>query len=518
MSREIFYEISPADFFYRNRDIAGFSNPARAMYSAVRELIENSLDASELYGYPPDIYVRVTMDDNATSENGNVYAVHVEDNGSGIPARHIPSAFGQVFYGSKYKLRQSRGTFGLGGTMAILYGQITTNSPVKVISSTGEKYIHEYELMIDIQRNRPVVLGHKSYKNENGWHGTIIEVKIEGDYPRAMSKILEYLKQTAIVAPYANLTFVDPKGRLYRFERVTEEMPKPPSETKPHPYGSDVETIKRMISTTPCKDMLSFMITHFHKVGKITAEKFLNFAGISPRKRPKTLTNNDIVELVKAMKEYKGFRSPSADCLSPLGENLLKAGILKELKPEFISVKQRPPSVYSGYPFIVEVAIAYGGEIPKTGDILLYRFANRIPLLYDEASDVSWKVVHTLINWKHYNVDVQNAPLAVFTHICSTKIPYRSVGKEFIADIPEIEREILGGLRDAARELSAYLTRRRAIEMEKKRIDIFEKFLPKIAKFSTELAKEKEIPDVKILLKKVVKYGSEEEIHESQEE
>jgi DNA topoisomerase-6 subunit B len=210
------------------------------------------------------------------------------------------------------------------------------------------------------------------------------------------------------------------------------------------------------------------------------------------------------------MKEYDGFRSPSADCLSPLVENLLRAGIQKELSPEFVSVRQRPPSVYSGYPFIVEVAIAYGGGIPKTGDILLYRFANRIPLLYDEASDVSWKVVHQLINWKHYNVDVQNMPIAVFTHICSTKIPYRSVGKEFIADIPEIEREILAGLREAARELSSYLTKRKAIEMEKKRIDVFEKFLPKIAKFSTELAEEKQVPDVKPLLKKVMKYGAEE--------
>lgn len=427
MSREVFYEISPADFFYRNRDIAGFSNPARAVYSAVRELIENSLDASEVYGFPPDIFVRVTAEDEKSSEGTETYTIRVEDNGSGVPARYIPSAFGQVFYGSKYKLRQSRGTFGLGGTMAILYGQITTNSPVKVISSTGDRAIHEYELMIDIQRNRPIVLKHKSYKNEDSWHGTIIEVKIEGDYPRAMPKILEYLKQTAIVAPYANLTFVDPKGRLYRFERITEEMPKPPTETKPHPYGSDVETIKRIISTTECRDMLSFMITHFHKIGRITAERFLEFANISKKKKPRSLTNDDIVRLVKAMKEFKGFRAPSASCLSPLGENLLRVGIQKELNPEFISVKQRNPSVYSGYPFIVEVAIAYGGGVPRTGGIVLYRFANRIPLLYDEASDVSWKVVHTMINWKHYNVDPQDPRIAVFTHICSTKIPYLSL-------------------------------------------------------------------------------------------
>ncbi|RLI03856.1 DNA topoisomerase VI subunit B [Candidatus Bathyarchaeota archaeon] len=510
IAKEDFYEISPADFFYRNRDIAGFSNPVRAIYSAIREFVENSLDASELHGHLPDIYVRVSIDEESKgSRDANVYVLHVEDNGSGVPPQHVPSAFGQVFYGSKYRLRQSRGTFGLGGTMAILYGQITTNSPVKVISSTGKHSIHEYVLMIDIQRNRPIILKHKTYKNENHWHGTVIEVKIEGDYSRAASKILEYFKQTAIVAPYANITFVDVKGRLYRFERVVSELPKPPMETKPHPYGSDVETIKRMIAATRCRDMLSFMMLHFHRIGKTTAKKFLEFAGIPEKRKPKSLSNDEIVRLVKAMKEFNGFRAPSADCLSPLGENLLRAGIQKELNPEFVSVKQRKPSVYSGYPFIVEVAVAYGGNIPVTGDVILYRFANRIPLLYDEASDVSWKVVHNLINWRHYKIDIQNSPIAVFTHICSTKIPYRSVGKEFIADIPEIEREILGGLREALRDLSAYLTRRRAIEMEKKRFDIFEKYLPKIAKFSAELAGSKNVPDVKPLLKKVVKYGTE---------
>ena len=510
LSREQFYEISPADFFYRNRDIAGFSNPARALYSAIRELVENSLDAGELVRQPPDIYVRLTCDGEKGEEGANICTLRVEDNGSGVPARHIPQAFGQVFYGSKYRLRQTRGTFGLGGTMAILYGQITTNSPVRVVSSADGKRIHDYTLMIDIRNNRPIVLKHQVFSNHDGWRGTIIETKLEGDYSRAMPKILEYFRQTAIVAPYANLTFVDPKGRLYRFERVTENMPKPPEETKPHPYGIDVETMKRIIASTQCRDMVSFLREHFHKIGRITALKFLEFAGIPPRRRPKRLSNDEIVRLVKAMKKFNGFRAPSADCLSPLGVELFKAGIVKELKPEFVSVKQRPPSVYSGYPFIVEVAVAYGGGIPRTGDILLYRFANRIPLLYDEASDVSWKVVHQLMNWRYYKVDPSTDPVAVFVHVCSTKIPYRSVGKEFIADVPEIEREILNGLREAARELSLFLSRKIAVQKEKQRLDIFEKYLPKIARFSAELAGKKP-PDIKPLLRSVVKYGFEEE-------
>ncbi len=509
MSREEFYEVSPADFFYRNKDIAGFSNPARALYSTVRELVENAFDACELYRIPPEIFVRISYEDSETSEGVGVYVVRVVDNGSGIPARHIPNSFAQVFYGSKYRLRQSRGTFGLGGTMAILYGQITTNNAVHVLSSTGTPAIHHYELMIDIQRNRPLILKHKTYRNERKWHGTVIELSMDGDYLRAGPKILEYFKQTAVVTPYANLTFIDPKGRMYRFERITSELPPPPTETKPHPYGSDVETVKRMASTTTCKNMRCFMTTHFHRVGPRIAERFLESADILPTRRPTKLSNEEVVKLVRQMKQFSDFRPPTADCLSPLGENLLRAGITKELNPEFVSVKPRNPSVYSGYPFIVEVGVAYGGEIPRTGDISLYRFANRIPLLYDEASDVSWDAAHNEVNWKHYRVDISDAPLAVFVHICSTKIPYRSVGKEFIADIPEIKREIVNGVRDAARELSIFLSRRQAIEVEKRRLDIFEKFLPKIAKFSSEIAERKEPPDIGHLLKSVMKYGPE---------
>ncbi|NIR86595.1 DNA topoisomerase VI subunit B, partial [Candidatus Bathyarchaeota archaeon] len=283
------------------------------------------------------------------------------------------------------------------------------------------------------------------------WHGSAVEYSLEGDYFRAMPKILEYLKQTAMVTPYANITFVDPKGRLYRFTRVTTEMPPPPEETLPHPYGVDVETIQRLAKITNYRNMLDFMQKHFHRVGERTAQQFLKFAGISEKKDPRKLKPQQIVRLVRMMKKFDGFMRPDASCLSPLGEELLKAGILKELKPDFIAVCQRSPSAYAGHPFIVETAIAYGGEIPKEDDILVYRFANRIPLLYDEASDVTVRVIKS-INWRTYKVSA-DMPIAIVVHLCSTKVPYKTVGKEFIADRPEVKREILNGIREAARKL-----------------------------------------------------------------
>jgi DNA topoisomerase-6 subunit B len=508
VTKEVFEEISPADFFYRNRDIAGFTNPSRALYSTVRELVENSLDACEIHGILPEIYLRISQE-SEPSEGATTYRIRIEDNGSGLPHNVIPSAFGQVLFGSKYKLRQTRGTFGLGGKMAILYGQITTHSKTLVISSTGDSKIYEYTLMIDIQQNKPIILDKKTYPNELRWHGTILEFSTEGDYTRAMPKILEYLKQTAIVAPYANITFVDPRGRFYKFIRATKTMPKPPSETAPHPHGVDVETLKRLLQITKAKTLIAFMKTHFQRIGTTTAKRFLEYAGMSPKASPSKLSPEDIVKLANAMKNYNDFLPPDAGCLSPLGEELLKAGIKKELNPEFVAVHQRKPAAYSGFPFIVEVGIAYGGKIPATGNIILYRFANKIPLLFDEASDVSWKVVNTMIDWKRYKV-THESPIAVFVHLCSTKIPYKTVGKEFIADRPEVEHEILNALREVGRRLSLFLSRKEHLEKERKRLDVFSKYLPKIATFSTKLSKKEKEPNIEPLLNKVKKYGFEE--------
>ncbi len=506
---EVFQEISPADFFYRNRDIAGFTNPSRAIYTTLRELVENSLDACEVSGIPPDIYIRISYQTEPV-EGPGVYNVRIEDNGLGLPEDVIPSAFGQVLFGSKYKLRQTRGTFGLGGKMAILYGQITTHSAVRVISSVKRNKIYEYHLMMDIQKNRPLVLKRKVHRNKDKWHGTILEFSTEADYTHAMSKILDYLKQTATVAPYANITFVDPRGRLYKYDRATTTMSKAPMETTPHPHGVDVETLKRLIEVTKSKNMLDFMKKNFQRVGKTIAKKFLEYAGINPKKTPKKLLPNEIVKLVVAMKNFDEFLPPDASCLSPLGENLLKTGIVKEFNPEFVEVHQRKPAAYSGFPFIVEVGVACGGAIPNTGKPMLFRFANKIPLLFDEASDVSYKVVNDLIDWRHYKV-YPDTPLAVFVHLCSTKIPYKTVGKEFIADRPEVEREIQNAIREVARRLSMFLSKKASREKDKKRLDIFSKYLPKIASFSTKLAHKKKMPNIDPLLRSVLKYETEED-------
>ncbi len=499
---ERFAELSPTEFFYRNREIAGFTNPSRALYSAFRELLENSLDACELHKILPDIYISIMLEEKRGSNVG-VYRMRAQDNGSGVPEKEALKAFGSVFYGSKYVLRQSRGTFGLGGTLALLYGQITTQKPIRVTSSTGGERIYSYRFLIDIEKNKPKVLERRRFENQGGWRGTIVEFSLVGNYTRMSRKIAAYMKQTAVAAPYAELKLVDPYGRLYFFRRTVEEVPDPPKEVKSHPHGIDVESLRKTIrQIVPETTLLEFLMNNFHRVGEKTARRFLRHAGLEEDRRLAELTVEDVVEIAKAMQSFEGFLPPSPDILSPIGEEFLLEGIRKEYQPEFLEVITRPSSSYLGHSFILEAGLAYGGRVPgERGEVRLNRYANKIPLLFDEGSDVSLKVIQD-INWSYYKRPA-DGPLAFFIHICSTKIPFRSLGKEFIADVPEVEREVRASVRALLRNLSKYTRRRERYRRLERRVSAYYKFLPMIAEFSSKLAEKEEIPDVEGLVRRV---------------
>jgi DNA topoisomerase-6 subunit B len=600
--KEAFSQISPSEFFYRNRDLAGFSNPTRSLYTAVREFVENALDACDQQGILPDVQLIIKPID-AEKPDPKHYILTVRDNGPGMESKQIPLAFGTVLYGSKFGLKQARGMFGLGATMAILYGQITTNKPVTVASSVDGKTQHEYVMMLDIQKNKPVIVKHST--KDMSKKGLSVSIVLEGDYSKAGSKIRDYVYQTSLITPYATITFDDPKGEKFHYKRIVDTMPPPPTIIKPHPHGVDVETIRRMIvdthyqiptldntmiekvrkelglskknlnfdgimakaekkwsslsrpvrvivalmsflkmdfekimkiriddvdlvhkhltywdfgesksviidmpksspyykqlaNTVQGESVVAFLTKRFQRVGQATALKFTEFAGLKPEKRIGSLSNEELVQLSDSLQKYEEFLSPDPSCLAPLGEEPLKKGMAKFFQPDFLDVVQRSASAYSGFPFIIEMGIAYGGQIPA-GKITVYRFANRIPLLYDEGSDVVLQVVNET-DWSRYKVK-NDAPLVIVSHICSTRIPYKTVGKENVADRPEIEKELRLALQFLSRKLSAYMSKRGLAEIEKKRTNLYQKYLPLISQFATELAGKNKEPDYKKLIK-----------------
>ncbi|MDG6928783.1 MAG: DNA topoisomerase VI subunit B [Nitrososphaerota archaeon] len=496
--KTVFTEISPSEFFYRNRDLAGFSNPSRALYSAIREIVENSLDSCELHSILPELYVRVSYaPGEEDKQEPKRYELVAIDNGSGIEKEQIPRAFGRIFYGSKYKLRQARGMFGMGGTMSVLYAQITTSKPVEITSCADGETYHRYLMLIDIEKNVPSIIKREE-GGSNGWRGTKVKLQLVGDYFRSAAKIADYFRNTALVTPYANIAFVDPNGRLLHFRRGTDEMPEPPKETLPHPHGIDVEAVKRLIRNWKGGPVSKFMTQTFHRVGGKTALDFLAYASVPPGQDPTRFGNDELVRFTEALHGYDKFLPPDGRCLSPLDEQIFTAGIVKELSPEFYSVVVREPAAYSGFPFIVEVGLAYGGKSNQPGMKLL-RFANRIPLLYDEGSDVSFKVLTEEIDLRRYKVP-QEAPLVMITHICSTKVPYKTVGKEYIADRPEIEKELRNAMREALRKLQVYLSKKGSMEKQRKKMNIYSKYMPMIARFSANLIGTDKLPDYNKLI------------------
>ena len=488
LTPERYESISPSEFFFKNKEIAGFQNPTRALYQTVREFVENAFDATDTHLILPTICISIQalkdplLEKTGEKEETGKYMVTVEDNGIGVPPHVIPEAFGRVFFSSKYVIRQTRGMYGLGAKMAILYGQTTVGQPVVVYSSTkNSKYVYVRKLMIDIKKNKPQIMEAAQWKKKGKWHGARVSISLEGDWGRAKSRIIEYILRTAIISPYAEIVFEDPEGSILYIPRKTDKMPKPPTETKPHPQGVDIEQLKMLAKATRSNSVITFLTREFQVIGGKTAEEFariLESRGIDSNKSPKKLTGKEFEIIYREMKRYK-FRAPSAVHLSPIGGDLITIGLKSMYEPEFASAITRRPSAYAGHAFIVEAGIAYGGKIPSSPQPILLRYANKIPLLYDEGADVSRKVVDS-INWKLYKVDFP-APLVVLVHVASTKIPYKGVGKESISDVPEIESEIRNAVQDLARRLRVYLGKKHREYEVRRRITSIAKYLPEIA-------------------------------------
>ena len=601
MSSESFSQISPSEFFYRNRDLAGFSTPTRSLYTSVREFVENSLDACDHGGILPNVSLYISAVDSERNDPKQ-YVLRVDDNGPGMPAKNIPLAFGTVLYGSKFGLKQARGMFGLGATMAILYGQITTNKPVHVESSPDGQTSDVFDIRLDIQKNKPVIESHKTAPAKR--RGLSVSICLEGDYSKAGSRIRDYVYQTSLITPYATISFDDPKGQKFRYKRMTEQMPAAPTVIRPHPHGIDVETIRRMAAESnfdvPAMDdkmigavsralklpadadaakvaaqalkkwksltrqvrvavsiaavleagleklskvrveeidaaantltywdygesksitarmdpegqfykqlagtvqgetLSAFLTKRFQRVGPKTAASFAEFAGFRPEKRMGAMGSEDLVRLSDSLQRYEDFVAPDPSCLAPLGAGPLEMGMRKFFEPDFLEVIQRPASAYSGFPFVVEMAVAYGGKI-ESGGMRVYRFANRIPLLYDEGSDVAVKVVNET-DWARYKVKGE-PPLVIASHICSTRIPYKTAGKENVSDRRELEKELRLAVQFLGRKLSAYMSRKGKAEAERKRANLYSKYMPLIAQFCAELAGRKDAPDVERILK-----------------
>jgi DNA topoisomerase-6 subunit B len=467
--------ISVAEFFEKNKHLLGFDSPTRGIITTVKEAVDNALDACEEAEVLPDIFVGIKKVD------AEVYRITVEDNGPGIVPENVPLVFGKLLYGSRFhQIRQSRGQQGIGISAAVLYAQLTTGTPALVISRTGAKArAHRFELMIRTETNDPEIVSHE----EVDWdrtHGTRIEIQFKSTLA-AKKRLLDYLRLTAIVNPHARVT-ADIDGEMTVFERVSSEVPPCPKPVLPHPHGIEFGALKR-IAAANAGTVEEFLIGSFSRVGKKTADEMIALAKLDPARETKSLDAEELKRLLDAMQSVRVPAPLAQQCLSPIGEDLICKGLEKEIQLDFVSARTRPSSVFGGHSFVIEAAIGYGGKIPPEGSAQLFRFANRVPLLYQQGACAITNCV-SQVNWKGYGLSQQGlptGPVLVMVHVASTNVPFTSESKDAVASIPEIEREIVLVLQELGRELKSYLSRRDKKKQQDDRARAICSVIPEIA-------------------------------------
>ncbi|MCD6493793.1 MAG: DNA topoisomerase VI subunit B [Archaeoglobaceae archaeon] len=495
-------EISIAEFFEKNKHILGYSNPARSLITCVKEAVDNALDACEDAGILPDILVKIRRVEK------NVYRITIEDNGPGIIKEQIPKVFGKLLYGSRFHvIRQSRGQQGIGISSAVLYAQLTTGKPAEITSKIANSKAYKLSIFINTKNNEPEVIS----EEEVEWYmpsGTKIELEIVGSYTKEKKQsVYEYLKETSVANPHAKITFVDPDGEIVVFERISEQIPEIPKEIKPHPHGIELGTLMNMLKNTKAKDIKSFLKSEFVRVGEKTAEEVLKKAGLK-NTIPKKLSRDEIVKLLNAFRETN-FLPPPTDCLSPIGEDAIMKSLMAEYNPEFVFALTRKPKVYSGHPFLIEVGLAYGGEIKGDDKVSILRFANKVPLLYQQSGCALTRACEN-VNWRNYGLnqsknELPYGPAVILIHLASTNVPYTSESKEAIAPIPEIIDEVKLSLQEVGRRLKEYIGKKQKLQKKKKKEEVLNKILPLLAKKVCEVL-EKEPLEIEKVVARIMGY------------
>ncbi len=500
-------EISVSEFFTKNRHLLGFDNPAKALLTTVKEAVDNSLDACEEAGILPDLLVEIRETTAAAAKEGDGPAVAgassrfrvvVEDNGPGIVKAQIPKIFAKLLYGSKFhRLKQSRGQQGIGISAAGLYGQLTTGKPVLITSKTGKgRPAFQIQLRIDTKRNQPDVVSDKTVEwtdaaTEPGArarpreHGTRVEIELVAAYRGGRTGVQEYLEQTVVANPHLALTYVNPKGERSEFPRVTNELPREAQEIKPHPHGVELGMLHTMLSDSTGKTVKQVLIDDFSRISPAVAAQICAMAKVNPKTPAERVHGEELDRLHRALGLVK-VMAPPATAVVPIGDALLIEGLKRRFtKADFYASSTRPPSVYRGNPFVVEVGLAYGGDLPADEPAEIMRFANRVPLQYQpKACAISESVYQT--NWRGYELQQPKgglpvAPLAIAVHLASVWVPFTSEAKEAVAHYDELMRELKLAIQECGRKLAAHLRARAHMERDAKRRSLFEKYIPEVA-------------------------------------
>lgn len=539
-------DISVSEFFAKNRHLLGFDNPRKAMLTTIKEAVDNSLDACEEAEILPEIAVIIEdlEPTRPASAKSSRYRVTVVDNGPGIVRKQVENIFGRLLYGSKFhRLKMSRGQQGIGISAAGMYGLITTGRPMAIFTKPkAGQPTHHIELAMNTKTNRAEVTFDKEVKDfppdrlrklsagtralaeQSGFltatkfpTGTSVSIELDGKYQRGRGSVDEFLELTAIANPHARIVFVPPTrvteddepdvltaaeasaaavakvttetNGVIVFPRGVHELPRETKEIQPHPKGIELGILLQMLKDYEASEkggtLFKFLQDCFCRVSASTASGMCEAIGLTSRTKVADVGPPQAEKLFKVFQESK-LAPPPTDCLAPIGVRQLLAGMLKGVRAEFYAASSREADVYRGRPFQIEAAIAFGGELPGDETARVIRFANRVPLLFQQSACSSFKAVSET-GWKNYNLSqprggIPVGPLVIMIHMASVWVPFTSESKEAIADYDEIRKEMKLALMECGRKLGTYLRKRQRMRREGLRRDVFERYIGEIAK------------------------------------
>ena len=498
-------QVAISEFFEKNKHFLGFDTLNRALITAVKEAVDNALDACEEARILPDIVVKISKLDNKK----DILQLEVEDNGPGIPRASIEKVFGQLLFGSRFHaIRQSRGQQGIGITGVVMYSQLTTGDPTHVESKIAkEATAVSVDIGLDTRKNKAI----KSNQDRIDWgekaHGLKVKTKMKAKYQRGRQSVWQYLRMTSIVNPHADILFIDPDGEKHHWQRVTERLPGRVEAIKPHPNGIELGQLQRLCAESSESRMTTFLRRTFSGVSGRAAKELCEVSELEEKLKPKTLNPQQVRALLEAFQGERLLKgkpvkllNPPTSCLSPIEELLIKKGLSKTIDSKFVTTMTRAPSVTQGNPFQVEVGLIFGDGMAADKPVEILRFANRVPLMYQQGGCLLTKAIES-VDWRQYGLDqaggrgVPKGPAAILVHLASTNVQFTSEAKEALSDNETVMEEARKAMLEMGRGLRKHLEKQKKMGKTKEKFELINDIIPAIAEKSAALL-ELPVPDL----------------------
>ncbi len=506
-------QVAISEFFEKNKHFLGFDTLTRALITAVKEAVDNALDACEEARILPDIIVQITKIDNKK----DLLQLDVEDNGPGIPRKSIEKVFGQLLFGSRFHaIRQSRGQQGIGITGVVMYSQLTTGYPTHVESKIAtEATAVAVDIGLDTRKNKAV----KSNQDRIDWgdkvHGLRIRTTMKAKYQKGRKSVWQYLRMTSIVNPHADIIFIDPEGQKHHWPRVTEKLPGRVEAIKPHPNGIELGQLQRLCGESSESRMTTFLRRNFSGVSGRAAKELCEVAELEEKLKPKSLKAEQIRALLEAFQGERTLRgkavkllNPPTSCLSPIEELLIKKGLSKTIDSKFVTTMTRAPNVTQGNPFQIEVGLIFGEGMAADKPVEILRFANRVPLMYQQGGCLLTKTIES-VDWRQYGLDqaggrgVPKGPAAILVHLASTNVQFTSEAKEALSDNEMVMEEGRKAMLEMGRGLRKHLEKKKKMGKTREKFELINDIIPAIAEKSASLL-QLPVPDLSASITKIM--------------